>query len=277
MIIDIHTHTFPDKIAARTIASMEQEIFNAQGIKTRAAGTGIYDSLVESTISSGIDLSAVAPVATKPSQPQNINRLSAKANENYLESHVFYMGAIHPDCENYKEIVNDIAAMDLRTIKIHPDYQSTFFDDDKYIRIMDYAADKGLGIIVHAGEDIGIPSPIHTTPDRVLNVLKHIQPDKLILAHMGGWRIWDEVEEKLVGQPVYFDTAVALKDDIPHLENEQFARIVRSHGVDKVLFGTDYPWYNQKQALNDLRAVSLDKQEMEKILGKNANRLFAFL
>lgn len=277
MIIDIHTHTFPDKIAAKTIASMEQGIFDAQEIKVKAAGVGTYDKLSESTIAAGIDLSTVAPVATKPSQPENINRLSVKANEKYLESRVFYLGAIHPDCENYKEILDDIAAMDLRAIKIHPDYQLTFFDDEKYIRIMDYAANKGLGIIVHAGEDIGLPKPIHTTPERVLNVLKHIQPDKLILAHMGGWRIWDEVEEKLTGQPVYFDTAVSLKKDIPHLKDEQFVRMVRKHGADRVLFGTDYPWYAQKEALDDLKATSLTTQELDKILGGNANRLFKLL
>lgn len=277
MIIDIHTHTFPDKIAAGAIASMEQGIFNAQGIKVKAAGEGTYDKLSESAITAGIDLSTVAPVATKPSQPENINRLSAKANENYKERHVFYLGTIHPECENYKEIIDDIAAMDLRAIKIHPDYQSTFFDDEKYIRIIDYAANKGLGIIAHAGEDIGLPNPIHTTPDRVLNVLKHIQPEKLILAHMGGQRMWDEVEEKLAGLPVYFDTAGSLKKDIPHLDNGQFLRIVRKHGAEKVLFGTDYPWYDQKQALKDLEETSLTLLEKKQILGENANRLFGLL
>lgn len=277
MIIDIHTHTFPDKIAEGTIAAMEKEIFNAQGLNVKAPGKGTYDALSETTISSGIDLSTVVPVATRPEQAQKINRLSAEVNDKWEESHVFYMGAIHPDCENYKEILDEVAAMELKAIKLHPDYQKTFFDDERYIKIMDYAANKGLGIIVHAGEDIGLPNPIHTTPDRVLNVLKHVQPEKLILAHMGGWRMWDEVEEKLVGLPVYFDTAVSLKKDVPHLENEQFVRIVRKHGADKILFGTDCPWDDQKQALMDIDNTSLTAEEKKLILGENANRLFKFI
>lgn len=40
----------------------------------------------------------------------------------------------------------------------------------------------------------------------VLNVLNKVNPKKLVLAHMGGWNLWDEVEEKLVGKNVYFDT-----------------------------------------------------------------------
>ena len=99
---------------------------------------------------------------------------------------MFNFGAIHPDCENYKEIIDDIASMELKAIKLHPDYQHVFFDDERYIRLIDYAANKGLGIIVHAGEDVGLPDTIHCTPDMVLNLWKHIQPEKLILAHMGG-------------------------------------------------------------------------------------------
>ena len=102
-------------------------------------------------------------------------------NEKMSENKIFYFGAIHPNCENYKEIIDDIVAMDLKAIKIHPDYQNTFFDDEKYLRLIDYAANKDLGIIVHAGEDVGLPSRVHCTPDMVLNLWKHIQPEKLIL------------------------------------------------------------------------------------------------
>lgn len=274
MIIDVHTHTFPDSIAARTIASMEQEIIDAQGIVVKAESKGTFDALSKSSIEAGIDISMVAPVATKPQQAQKINSLSSVTNENREESHVFYMGAIHPECENYKEIIDEIEAMDLKAMKIHPDYQKTFFDDEKYIRIMDYAANKGLGIITHAGEDIGLPQVIHCTPDRVLNVLKHIQPEKLILAHMGAWNAWDEVEDKLCGLPVYFDTAVVQKKNCPHILDEQFLRIVRKHGADKVLFGTDSPWYDQQTALKAIRETGFTDEELKLILGENAKRLF---
>ena len=190
---------------------------------------------------------------------------------------MFNFGAIHPDCENYKEIIDDIASMELKAIKLHPDYQHVFFDDERYIRLIDYAANKGLGIIVHAGEDVGLPDTIHCTPDMVLNLWKHIQPEKLILAHMGGWRLWDEVEEKLAGLPFYMDTAVVLNRRFPvRLGNEQFVRMVRKHGADKILFGTDSPWYDQKQALEDFDNTGLNDDEKKLILGENAKRLFGF-
>ena len=65
-------------------------------------------------------------------------------------------------------------------IKLHPDYQQVEFDDERYLRIMDYAANLDLAIITHA-ERISDCLKIHCTPDSVLNILRHIQPDKLIL------------------------------------------------------------------------------------------------
>lgn len=278
MIIDIHTHTFPEKIADNAIAHMENNIVKGQGVEVKCARVPTFQGLSESTKRAGMDLSIVCPVATNERQPEKINRLAAQMNEKSKETRVFSFGAIHPYCKNYKEIIDDIVAMDLKGIKLHPDYQNTFFDDERYIRIVDYAANKGLGIIVHAGEDVGLPTPIHCTPDMILNLWKHIQPEKLILAHMGGWRLWDEVEEKLIGLPLYLDTAVVLSSKFPvKLSVEQFRRMVRKHGTQRILYGTDSPWYEQSQALKDFYSAKLEKDEEKLILGDNANRLFRFI
>lgn len=277
MIIDIHTHTFPEKIAEGAISQMEKAIVNAQEFEVKCARIPTFEGLSDSTKKAGMNLSVVCPVATNVRQPEKINRLAAELNEKMDETRVCSFGAIHPDCENYKEIIDDIVAMDLRGIKLHPDYQNTFFDDEKYIRIVDYAANKGLGIIVHAGEDVGLPETIHCTPDMILNLWKHIQPEKLILAHMGGWRLWDEVEEKIVGLPVYLDTAVVLNRKFPvKLDSGQFQRMVKNHGADKILYGTDSPWYDQVQALEDFENTGLNEKDKKLILGENANRLFQF-
>ena len=94
---------------------------------------------------------------------------------------------------------------------------------------------------------------------------------------MGGWKMWDEVEEKLLGLPFYLDTAVVLNPIFPgKLENEQFVRMVRKHGADRILFGTDSPWYDQTKAVNDFNNTDLTQEEKDKIFGKNANDLFNF-
>ena len=58
------------------------------------------------------------------------------------------------------------------------------------------ASELGLYIMVHAGVDIGLPEPVHCRPDHIIEVVKETGSDRLILAHMGGWRLWDEVKDK---------------------------------------------------------------------------------
>ena len=110
----------------------------------------------------------------------------------------------------------------------------------------------------------------------VLNVLSKVNPKKLVLAHMGGWNLWDEVEEKLVGKNVYFDTAFSFEKGIPHLEKEQFLRIVEKHGADKILFATDSPWSDQGYTLERLKEFGMPEKALNFILGENAKKLFEF-
>ena len=111
------------------------------------------------------------------------------------------------------------------------------------------------------------------TPKMAAELLRDVQPEKLVLAHMGGNLLWDEVEEYLVGKPVYFDTGVVLDT----MEEEQFLRIVRNHGADKILFATDSPWAGQKEFVALLQKMPLTEEEKEQILGGNACRLLGNL
>ncbi len=67
MIIDFHTHMFPDRIAESTIR------FLADTCQTSPHTNGTYDGLSASTREAKIDLSVALPVVTKPSQFRSIN------------------------------------------------------------------------------------------------------------------------------------------------------------------------------------------------------------
>ena len=76
-----------------------------------------------------------------------------------------------------------------------------------------------------------------------LGYVKEVKPEKMVLAHMGGMKFWDDVEAYLVGENVYLDTAYVIDEMV----EEQFLRIVKNHGVDKILFASDSPWKPQKE------------------------------
>ena len=270
MIIDIHTHVYPDKIAERAVSKLEK---NA-GIKARVNGR--KDGLRESMREAGVDYSLLLPVATSAKQVDKINEEAGQTNAGADQTGLLSFGGIHPDTENYKEVLRRICALGLRGIKLHPDYQEAFFDDIRYKRIVSEATELGLYIMVHAGEDIGLPEPIHCRPQHVLEVLKDTQSDHLILAHMGGWRLWDEVEQMLSDQPVYIDTSFSenyIQGVGGLLDRESFVRIVRKFGAGRVLFGTDSPWSSQKESVEWFMETDLSAEEKEKILSGNAKKI----
>ncbi len=262
MVIDFHTHIFPEKIAPKTIEALEKR----SGIK--AATNGMLDGLLASMERSGVDMSVILPVVTKPSQFDSINKYATFINENYGDR-LLSFGGIHPDCEDYKAELDEIKRLGLKGIKLHPDYQGVMFDDVRYMNIIEYADALDLIIVTHAGLDIGLPEPVHCTPKRARAVIDKLKPKKLVLAHMGGWSLWDEVYEYLAGENVYFDTAFSLN----YIKEEQFLKIFNKHDKKKILFATDSPWSDACRDLTSLRQLTLKDNEIEDILSGNARRL----
>lgn len=261
MIIDFHTHIFPDKIAPGSIAHLEA----ASGIT--AATDGTLQGLLMSMEKNKVDLSVILPVVTKPSQFETVNLFAAKVNERY-RGKLLSFGGIHPDCEDYKARLDTIKELGLPGIKLHPDYQGVMIDDTRYMRIIEYADAIGLIIVVHAGIDIGLPSPVHCPPQKAAKVIEKIRPKKLVLAHLGGWKQWEGVYEHLAGKDVYLDTSFTLD----YIAPEMFLKILKKHGCEKVLFATDSPWGDAKRDLGVLQSL-LPQETLDAILHGNAEKL----
>ena len=262
MVIDFHTHVFPEKMVAGAVKTLEEK----SGVPAKT--NGCIDGLLASMKEAGVTRSIVLPVVTAPKQFSGINRFAASINEQYSDCLTSF-GGIHPDSEDYKGQLKFLRDEGFVGIKLHPDYQGVMFNDIRYKRIVDYASELDMVIQVHAGVDIGLPEPVHCTPKMALEVISETGAKKLVLAHLGGWKLWDEVEESLVGRDVYFDTAF-IED---YIDRQQFERIVKTHGSDRVLFATDSPWSGQKESIDWINSCDLDDETKEKIFYKNAKKL----
>lgn len=262
MVIDFHTHIFPDKIAERSIEALE----NVSGIT--AATDGTLAGLLASMEKDSVDLSVILPVVTKPSQFETVNQFAAEINEKY-KGKLISFGGIHSDSEDYKAELDRIKELGLPGIKLHPDYQKVMIDDERNMKIIEYANSLGLIIMVHAGIDIGLPNPVHCPPDKAAKVIDALKPDKLILAHLGGWKQWEEVYELLAGKHVYFDTSFTFD----YIEQEMFLKILQKHGHEKVLFATDSPWSDVGKAVETVQNMPLGQNVIEDILSRNAKKL----
>ena len=279
MIIDFHTHTFPAAISERVLAKLSKLSH------TKYFTNGSANDLIASMNEAHIDYSVNLPVMTTAGQVEKVNSSLMADRETLYQQGIITFGGMHPDYENYKQELKRLKDHGILGIKIHPAYQNTDIDDIKMMRIIDCASELGLIILTHAGIDIGIYDHNYTSVSQVLKIIDEIHPEKFVLAHMGGWGCWEDVERDLAGAPVWFDTAFAIgavtpdeaKSGTPYLannlSNEDFVRIVRKHGVEKILFATDSPWESQKDYVERINKTSLSDLEKEMIFSENAKKL----
>ena len=106
-------------------------------------------------------------------------------------------------------------------------------------------------------------------PDASLRAHKAVPDMTMVLAHFGGMYKWDDVEKYLVGEDIYFDTAFVGGE----ISDEQYERIIKAHGADKVLLGSDCPWQKTSKEVEYIEKLNLTAEEKELIYFKNAKRL----
>lgn len=270
MIIDFHTHIFPDKIAKPTVEKLKSYLCDA-GEECAAYTDGTLGSLLSSMKEAGISKSVILPVVTNPKQFDSINRFSKETDS---QNGIIAFGGIHPDNENPEEKLDYIKSLGLKGIKLHPDYQNTYINDEKYIRIIRYAQKIGLITVIHAGYDVLSPDNLHCPIDMALEMLEKVgngENTKIVLAHLGGLRAGEECLEKLAGQNVYLDVSYVLNKTEPEL----LKKIFEKHGFDKILFASDSPWGEQKAFVETLKKLDISEENRNKIFHENANRLLA--
>lgn len=257
-VIDIHTHVFPPAVAKRALG----------GLIDRAKVTPYYDGTAEGLLAlmdrSGVDVSVLCPVATNAGQVESINTFSASLASRRLVP----FGGMHPDYPEPESEIERMVSLGIRGIKFHPEFQDFDPLEPRMHRIYRAAAAHNLPVLFHAGED-----PDFETVRGVPRTFKRLiaeNPDlTIILAHLGGYRVWDEVAEHLLGERVYLDTAYTLG----HLPAEDVSAIMRGHGFDRILFGSDGPWTDPAAEIVELRELGLPADDLECVLWRNAAQL----
>ena len=261
MIIDFHTHVFPDHLAAKALSALTLSI------------DGLYKPVSDGTISGllknmddwNIDVSVVQPVVTKQSQVRSTNEWVAAIRSDRIVP----FGGIFPHGDDYKRDIDFVVEMGFKGLKFHAEYQEFILDDPHMLKIYDYALSKGLILLHHAGFDPAYPPPFRSSPQRFLKVVRAMRGGVIVAAHFGGHAQWDEVEEYLAGSDIYLDTSMGFE----YFNREQFLRIVKKHGADKILFASDSPWSSAKTEMEHLKNLPLSEREMNAILGGNAERI----
>ena len=259
-VIDIHVHAFPDAIAAKAMPAMAQN----------ANVTPTYDGTVAGLLAAmdrgGVEKSCIQPVATRPESVASMNDWAARVASERIAA----FGAMHPALAEPAAEIARIATLGLRGFKLHPEFQAFHPDEERLRPVYEAAIEHDLAVFFHAGLDLAIPTE-HSDPHCFARVLDDFPELKLILGHMGGWKQWDEVAEVLCGRELFLETSYTL----PYTGPGVFLDLIRSHGADRVVFGSDGPWADAGAAAQAIAGLQLRDDELQAIFWDNAAELLS--
>lgn len=259
-IIDIHTHIWPTKIAERAA----DNIVNYYGISRQ--GNGSAEGLFEGAKDFSNIRFVISSATLKPENAQIGNDFIINSSND--DSRFIPLSSFHPNM-GFDAAVAELErtkSLGSKGIKIHSDFQHFFVDDENAIEIYKEAARLKMPILFHVGDK----NTDFSTPKRIIKVLERVPDLTIIAAHMCGYSVWDEAEKYLIGAPVFTDTSEALLG----MDGRGLYRLIEKHGVEKVMFGSDYPLWNTSHAFNEIESIGLSEDEKALIYSQNAKKVF---
>lgn len=259
MLIDFHTHAFPDSIAKTAIEKLS---FASGGLENNTEGT--VDSLKNLMQEQGVDISVVLSIATNARQQSKVNDFAKSINSDKIVA----FGSVYPKSHDAFDELERIKEMGFKGVKLHPDYQGFHVDDPDLRPLYKKISSLGLITVFHAGVDFGFAPPYGATPDKMLTALKWFD-SPVVAAHWGGIGCSEDVLNLLCKTPIYLDTSFGYS----HIPKYFAKSILEKHGTDKILFGTDCPWNTAEKELRLLKSLSLSQEEFDKITCLNARKI----
>ena len=173
------------------------------------------------------------------------------------------------------EVERCVREFDVKGIKLHPAEGHYFPADDRLWAVYEIAQEFGLVVLSHGGVHMASPDVTYTQPSNFAPVFERFPDLELVIAHLGHG-FWDEAVELAKKYPrALFDTSAVISgvEHLKVLSNDAFADLIRKLGVDRVMFGSDYPWFSPAASLRHILQLPLKPDEREKILGENARHI----
>jgi len=260
--IDFHTHIFPDKIAQRAVASLAEE---SGEYVPRTDGT--LKGLLASMDKAGIAQSVVANIATRPSQMLPIFDFC----RHIAGERIVPLISVHPDnaMDEVGTLFARAAEAGIKGVKLHPMYQGFAIDDRKMYPLYQLIEHYGFFVVFHTGYDMAFPGNNQADVDRVRTIADQFKDLVIVATHVGGWRQWDRCGVLGTCRNVYTETSITMTE----LDDERFLKALSQFDEDRVLFGSDSPWSDQKEMLDRTLRLALPDRQKEKLMHLNARAL----
>jgi predicted TIM-barrel fold metal-dependent hydrolase len=262
-ILDFHNHIFPENVAQKVIDSLQKEM----GFTPYGAGT--VTGLKKEMEHSGVKVCLTLSVAVSPSLVETTNRwLLSQKEDGFIP-----IGSIHPLFEDYKSEVKHLKEAGMKGIKFHSLFQQIRPDDERIFHVYEEIINQGMFFIFHSGPGMRTKpgEEILATPERIKRLLDIFPKMTMVVAHFGGFHMFEEAKKHLLGKNVYMDTSYP--PGLCFQPPEWVLEMIHGHNPDRILFGTDTPFARQKEDAEYILRLPISEDLKEKILWKNGRRL----
>ena len=258
MIVDCHMHVWPDHIAD----AMQSQRPSGMALRFDGKLSGLLRTMDEAGIDKGLALG----VGIKASVVGRTNEFIGTVPRDRLVP----MGTVHPEL-SVDENIKSLKDNGIVGVKLHPLFQALSLSDPRVRDICAALAEAGMPVISHVGaggdaeaNDRGAPAALRALADEIPAL-------NLIACHYGGYHRLDEAEEHVVGSLVTLETS--WPPTLAELEPERLVALIRRHGADRVVFGSDWPMADPAAEIAAIRNLPLTQEEIDGILGGNVARL----
>jgi predicted TIM-barrel fold metal-dependent hydrolase len=258
MIIDAHMHVWPDHIAD----AMQSQRPSGMPLRFDGKLSGLLRTMDES----GIDRGLALGVGIKASVVARTNEFIGTVPRDRLVP----MGTVHPDLP-VEENIRSLKDNGIVGVKLHPLFQALSLSDPRVRDILAALAEEGMPVISHVGAGGDDEANERGAPDALRRLADDLPDLKLIACHYGGYHRLDEAEEHVVGSRVVLETS--WPPTLADLEKERLVAIIRRHGADRVVFGSDWPMADPAAEIAAIRELGLTKDEEDGVLGGNLARI----
>jgi uncharacterized protein len=259
-IIDIHGHTWFSDAEAKAIwpfrpATPETNIANVKKLGIAKAG-----------------IIVMAPKGDMKKTREQNDQVVKFASE--YPDKIIPIGSVHPDDgEDALKELERLARMKVKIIKLHPNVQLFDVASPNVAKLAQKAGDLGF-ILLFDGY-----APLDSTQmDKFARLAMSTPKARFIIAHMGGPRFQSVLAFQnlaLYGfqRNVWFDLSWYTHRIVTSPYKDEFVWVARQVGVDRLLFGSDFPFVSREEAMQDISNLGFNKDELEKIFHSNAEAL----
>jgi predicted TIM-barrel fold metal-dependent hydrolase len=256
MVIDTHTHIWPDAIAARALAGAPADL--------QRFGDGTRASLLEKMRATGVDRAVCLGVASTAATVDTANRFAGSLPEPLIG-----FGAIHPDLSPEQNL-ESLRRNRVRGVKLHPIFQRFSLADRRVWRVLEAIADEFV-VIAHVGHAGQGADASGAAPSLIPALVRALPKLRLVACHFGGYHDLDEAENSVVGLPVHLDTS--WPPGLAALDPGRLGRLIERHGPDRICFASDWPMADPGADLRVLERLPLSADAIDWIKGENFRRL----